>query len=199
MIKGIPYLLIFARLLFACIFLSLTVSSFHSKGIILFLMYAGILSDIFDGIVARKLNVSSQNLRLLDTFVDLLFYISLFAYINSLHLQIVSDNSLLIIIILSLEGLMYFICIVRFKKLPSPHAILSKFWGIYIVIEFTLLLLDVNGIHFRIALLLGLVAHIDRVLIYSLLRHWDHDIPSAYHAFLLRQGKPIHRIQLFNG
>jgi len=197
--KSIPYLLIFVRLLFASIILALALRSYDTPGLILFLMYAGILSDIFDGIIARRLNVSTQNLRLLDTFVDLLFYISLFTYINSLHSQLWSENTWLIISILSLEGMMYAICFLRFRKLPSPHAILSKFWGIYLVVEFTLLLLGVSGIHFSIALIFGLVAHVDRVIIYSLLPNWDHDIPSAHHALLLRQGKPIRRRQLFNG
>jgi phosphatidylglycerophosphate synthase len=162
-------------------------------------MYAGIISDVFDGIIARKLNLSTQNLRLFDTGVDLFFYMALLVYINSLHPQIIPDNFAFVLIILSLEGVMYAISLLRFQKFPSPHAILSKFWGIYLVIEFTLLLLGISGIHFRIALLFGLVAHIDRVLIYALLPRWEHDIPSAYHALLLRQGKTIRRRKLFNG
>jgi CDP-diacylglycerol--glycerol-3-phosphate 3-phosphatidyltransferase len=162
-------------------------------------MYAGILSDIFDGIIARKLNISTENLRLLDTFIDLLFYIALLIYILSRNPLILSDNLSFISIILFLEGLMYAISLIRFKKIPSPHAILSKFWGIYLVIEFTLLLLDVKGVHFKIALLFGILAHVDRVLIYSFLREWDHDIPSTFHALQLRAGKSIKRRKLFNG
>lgn len=163
------------------------------------LLYVGILSDIFDGIIARKLNISTQRLRLLDTVVDLVFYISLLLYIMQRSPSIWSNNRVLIIAILALEGAMYIISLFRFNKFPSPHAILSKFWGIYLVIEFTLLLLGVPGSHFQIALYFGLGTHIDRVLIYSLIRTWDHDIPSSYHAFLLRQGKPIERRKLFNG
>ncbi len=94
---------------------------------------------------------------------------------------------------------MYLISLARFGKLPSPHAIMSKFWGIYIVIEFTLLLIGIKGDHFTIALCIGILVHFDRVLIYSLLRQWDHDIPSAYHALILRQGIPIKRRKIFNG
>ena len=173
--------------------------SFDSTWIVLTLLYLGILSDIFDGIIARKLNISTQRLRLLDTVVDLLFYISLLLYTIQSNPSSWSNNRFGIIIILVLEGATYIISLIRFRKLPAPHAILSKFWGIYLVIEFTLLILGVGGLHFRFALYFGIVAHIDRVLIYSLLRTWDHDIPSSYHAFLLRQGKPIQRRKLFNG
>jgi CDP-diacylglycerol--glycerol-3-phosphate 3-phosphatidyltransferase len=120
-------------------------------------------------------------------------------YITQRSPSIWSNHHVLLIAILALEVSMYIISLLRFKKLPSPHAILSKFWGIYLVIEFTLLILGVTGSHFQIALYFGLVAHIDRILIYSFIRTWDHDIPSSYQAFLLRQGKPIQRWKLFNG
>lgn len=162
-------------------------------------MYLGILADVFDGIIARKLNISTENFRLLDTIFDLLFYLSILIFILSINRQAITDNLQLILIILTLEGFMYFISLARFGKLPSPHAIMSKFWGIYIVIEFTLLILGVKGNHFTIALFFGLMVHTDRLLIYCLLRSWDHDIPSAYHTLLLRQGKPIKRNKMFNG
>jgi CDP-diacylglycerol--glycerol-3-phosphate 3-phosphatidyltransferase len=162
-------------------------------------MYAGIIGDIFDGIIARKLKISTEGFRLLDTIFDLVFYFSILFFIAVVNGKEITNNLPLILCIVTLEGLMYLISLVRFGKLPSPHAIMSKFWGIYIVIEFTLLILGVQGNHFAIALCIGLFVHIDRVLIYILLRQWDHDIPSSYHALLLRQGKMIRRRELFNG
>ena len=107
-----------------------------------------IFSDIFDGVIARRLGVSTNNLRLLDTLVDLLFYLSLFNYISIRNSSIVKENLILIVSILVLEGFMYAISLIRFRTLPSPHAILSKFWGVVLVIEFSLLLIGVDGNHF---------------------------------------------------
>ena len=64
------------------------------------------------------------------------------------------------------------------------------------MVGFSLLIIGISGYHFKIALVFGLIAHIDRVLIYILLRQWDHDIPSSYHAYMLRQGKQILRNKL---
>jgi CDP-diacylglycerol--glycerol-3-phosphate 3-phosphatidyltransferase len=174
-------------------------TEYSKKSIVLILMYAGIISDIFDGIIARRLNISTKNFRQLDTIFDLIFYFSILFFIISINLQSILDTIVLIGFILTLEALMYIISLTRFRKLPSPHAILSKLWGIYIVVEFSLLIIGISGYHFKIALVFGLIAHIDRVLIYILLRHWDHDIPSSYHAYMLRQGKQILRNKLFNG
>ena len=162
-------------------------------------MYAGIIGDIFDGIIARKFNLSTDRFRLLDTIFDLLFYLSLLFFILSINYQAIIDNLQFILCILTLEGLMYLISWARFGKLPSPHAIMSKFWGLYIVIEFTLLIIGLQGNHFTIALYIGIIVHLDRLLIYILLKQWDHDIPSCYHALLLRQGRPMKRKKLFNG
>jgi CDP-diacylglycerol--glycerol-3-phosphate 3-phosphatidyltransferase len=162
-------------------------------------MYTGIITDIFDGIIARKLNVSTEKFRLLDTIFDLIFYFSILFFISKINPFALSKNLLLIVIILILESLMYIISLTRFRKLPSPHAILSKFWGLYLIIEFSLLIIGVSGYHFTIALLVGTIVHIDRVLIYICLRQWDHDIPSCYHAIQLRQGKTISRKKIFNG
>lgn len=163
------------------------------------MLYLGVIADVLDGIIARKLNISTENFRLLDTLFDLLFYLSVFLFIFSTNSQEIESNAFLILGVLSLELLMYAICLFRFNKLPSPHAILSKFWGLYLVVEFTLLILGVRGNHFAIALAIGLFVHVDRILIYVLLKKWDHDIPSSYHALLLRKGKQIKRRKLFNG
>lgn len=198
--KRIPILLIVIRLLLGCVILfwALT-NATQTKFLMLALLYVGILSDIFDGIIARKLNISTDNLRFFDTLVDLLFYLAIVFYLISNHSKLVFENLPFVAAILALESFMYLTSFVRFRKFPSPHAILSKFWGLYLIVEFTLLILDVGGSHFRIALFFGFVAHLDRVLIYLLLPSWQHDIPSAWHANELRHGRPIHRRKIFNG
>ncbi|MGZ4054553.1 MAG: CDP-alcohol phosphatidyltransferase family protein [Bacteroidia bacterium] len=198
--QKIPLILLCSRLVFAFIVIALTL--FHQewiKYLVIVLMYAGLLSDILDGIIARRLNISTEQFRQLDTIIDLTFYMSLLFYIFYQNTNYFFENSYLIVGILVLEVLMYLISWFRFRKFPSPHAILSKFWGLYLFIEFTLILLGVEGWHFRIALCFGLVAHIDRVLIYSILGKWEHDIPSCYHAYLLRRGVSIKKNKLFNG
>jgi CDP-diacylglycerol---glycerol-3-phosphate 3-phosphatidyltransferase len=198
--KHIPNILLHIRLFIACIIFAITSSAqTHSNALVLTLLYIGIISDIFDGIIARKLSISTQQFRVKDTLFDFLFYISIVYYIFSIQPSIFLANKEIICIIFSLEFCMYALSLLRFGKFPSPHAILSKFWGIYLVIEFSLLLFGVTGTHFTIALLCGILVHLDRVFIYLLLNQWDHDIPSSYHALLLRQGKQIHRLKIFNG
>ena len=76
--KQIPNILLYSRLLIAIIIFILVVLQFsHLNILVLVLMYIGILTDIFDGIIARKLNVSSKNFRVLDTIFDVIFLFSI--------------------------------------------------------------------------------------------------------------------------
>lgn len=54
------------------------------------------------------------------------------------------------------------------------------------------------GIYFWKAIVLGFVSHLDRIFFTLMLPYWTHDIPGAYHARLIRKGKPIRRFKLFN-
>jgi hypothetical protein len=47
-------------------------------------------------------------------------------------------------------------------------------------------------------LITGLLSQLDRIIISSLLPKPECDIPSAYHAYLRRQGKTFKRYKLFN-
>jgi len=45
---------------------------------------------------------------------------------------------------------------------------------------------------------LGFISHIERILITLLLPKWTHDIPSFYHAYLIRKGVGFKRNKLLN-
>jgi phosphatidylglycerophosphate synthase len=187
---NIPLALILFRLLLAPVILGLAYFiGENSKPVILILMYLGLLSDIFDGIIARKMNVSSAKLRRMDSQTDMIFWLSIGFATWILYPRLISDNSVAIWTILSMEVSVYAISILKFKRETCTHAFLSKLWGITLLIAFTSLIgFNHAGIPFSIAIIMGLISHIDRILITLLLPEWTHDIPSTYHAYLIRKG-----------
>ena len=73
--KNLPIGLIYFRLYSGI--LILTLSFFDSEyyaAITAVLFSLGLLSDIFDGIIARRLRVATQKLRRLDSLVDQVFF-----------------------------------------------------------------------------------------------------------------------------
>lgn len=198
---NIPQLLILFRFLLAPVILGLAYYA-GEKGttIIVVLMYLGLLSDILDGIIARKQHVSTATLRRLDSQSDMLFWLSIGIASWIIYPELISAHLWEVRAILSLEVICYVVSILKFKKESSSHAFLSKMWGLSLLAAFTAILgFNHAGFPFYIALILGFVAHIDRLLITLLLPRWTHDVPSAYHAYLIRQGREIHRNPYFNG
>ena len=199
--KRLPITLIAFRFLaaFAILFLGFKFG-LNARKLILWLMYLGLFSDIFDGIIARKVGVSSEKLRRLDSQTDLIFWLSIGIITYFLFPNLIIENRNPIIVIFVMEAMCYFISFFKFGKETCTHAFLAKLWGLSLLAAFTSLLgFQYAGIPFYIAIILGLISHIDRILITLILPEWHHDIPSSYHAWLIRKGKNIKRNSLLNG
>lgn len=198
--KKIPLLLIILRLVLApiVIFIAFKLKQEGRLSIII-LMYLGLFSDIFDGIIARKLNVQTEKLRRLDSQIDLVFWIAIGVSVWILYPELIKQNSIFISLIFIMEALCYAISFIKFGKETCTHALISKLWGITLVIAFTSLIgFNYAGIPFYTCIVIGLLSHLDVILIILLLPKWDHDIPSFYHALQIRKGIPIKRNKLFN-
>lgn len=198
--KTIPYLLIAIRFVFApIIFFLAYLKGEESRFLILTLMFVGLLTDIFDGIIARKVGVSSEKLRRLDSQVDLVFWLSLGFAAYFINPEVIKNHWQSIALIFIMETLCYIISIVKFKKETCTHAWLSKLWGLSLLIAFTYLIgFQHAGWAFHLTIILGIISHIDVILIILILPKWQYDVPSCYHAWNIRKGKQRKKSTLFN-
>ncbi len=171
-----------------------------STPIILILMYLGLISDVLDGIIARNQGISSEKLRRLDSQTDMLFWLSLGISTWILHPDLINQNAIAIWSILIMEIACYAISIRKFKKETCTHAFLSKIWGLTLLIAFTSLIgFSHAGVAFYLAIIFGLISHIDVILIVLLLPKWTYDVPSSYHAYLIRKNVKFKRNKYLNG
>lgn len=198
--KTIPYLLIATRFLFAPIIFALAYfNGEESQFVILSLMFIGLLTDIFDGIIARKVGVSSEKLRRLDSQVDLVFWLSLGFAVYFINPEVIKNQWQNIVLIFIMEALCYIISIIKFKKETCTHAWLSKLWGLSLLIAFTYLIgFQHAGWAFHLTIILGIISHIDVILIILILPKWQYDVPSCYHAWNIRKGELRKKSTLFN-
>ncbi|MEO5499943.1 MAG: CDP-alcohol phosphatidyltransferase family protein [Ginsengibacter sp.] len=113
----IPIALIIFRFIIglAVIVLSaIQISNYIQIAILFFTI--GLLTDIFDGIIARQLNVSTQRLRRLDSSVDQVFFIS-FAIATYIQCpDFFKTNTLKLTVLFGIEALTYLISFIKFKK-----------------------------------------------------------------------------------
>ena len=199
--KNIPFLLIGFRFVLAPVMIVLAYAyGDEARLSIVVLLLLGILSDIFDGIIARNTGVSTEKLRRMDSQTDLLFWLSAGWCAWVLNPVIVQHNKYAIIMIFVMEGLTYVFSILKFGKETCTHAFLSKLWGITLFIAFVGIIgFGFAGWTFTLAIAFALISHLDVYLIILFLPQWTHDVPSCYHAWLIRKGKNIKRNRLFNG
>ncbi len=112
---------------------------------------------------------------------------------------VIRNHQVVIYVLLGMEVLCYIVSITKFGRETCTHAYLSKFWGLTLLVAFTDLIVNGNaGFLFNLCLIAGIISHLDRILITLILLHWQHDVPSAYHAYLVRKGKPFKKFALFN-
>jgi len=169
------------------------------KKLVVVLLFLGLISDVLDGIIARKQNIASAKMRRLDSQTDMIFWLSAGFTAWFMWPEVISNHSFVIWILLGMEASCYAVSILRFGRETCTHAYLSKFWGLTLLAAFTDLILNGNaGFLFYFCLSAGIISHLDRILITLILPKWQHDVPSAYHAWLIRKGRAFKKFILFN-
>ena len=198
--KKLPYILIATRFLLApIIFLLAYFGIENSRNLILILMYFGLFTDIFDGIIARKVGVSSEKLRRLDSQTDLVFWLAIGFATYFLNPKIIQEHWKSISLIFGMEALCYIVSLWKFGKETCTHAWISKLWGISLLIAFTSLIgFSEAGWAFYLCVILGFISHLDVILIILILPKWQFDVPSSYHAWKIRNGKLLKKSVLLN-
>jgi CDP-diacylglycerol--glycerol-3-phosphate 3-phosphatidyltransferase len=197
----IPLVLIYSRLVFSgAILLLTTFKPLHYQAIVVFFIAAGLLSDIFDGIIARHLNISTEKLRRLDSTIDQVFWLCIVLCAYLAGPAFFKQHLLPILIVLGLETLCYLLSFIKFKKEVATHAIASKIWTLSLFAFLVQIILTGNSSFlFYTCIYLGIATRLEIIAILLILNRWTNDIPSVYHAVLIRKGKAIKKNKLFNG
>lgn len=193
-----PWSLVYFRLIAGPITIIFSSKLNYPQLFILILMWAGLISDIFDGIIARHFGVATRLLRIMDAWVDIVFWLCIAISIFILHPFIWQQNKFLLLAFFIQEPISDIINLVKFKKQGCAHNWTSKLFGLFLLASFTIILLNGSFHFFRIALVIGLLSQWDRIIISSLLPQAECDIPSSYHAWLRRKGKTFKRYKLLN-
>ncbi len=197
----IPILLIYSRLLigFVLIFLSIyQVENYRFFAIAL--LTIGLLTDIFDGIIARRLNVSSQTLRRLDSSVDQVFFISVTVATYIQCPTFFKANAVKLFVLIGFEVFTYIVSYLKFRKEIATHSIGAKIWTLFLFATLVQIIWQCeSNLLFNICFWFGILTRLEIAGIILTLKNWTNDVPSIYHAYLLRQGKAIKRNKLFNG
>jgi phosphatidylglycerophosphate synthase len=153
-------------------------------------LIAAFLSDVFDGVLARRLGVATPILRRLDSIADSIFYVCALWVVWRLHPNVILTNAALLAVLIALELIRYVFDWRKFGREASYHMWSSKLWGIALFVGFLSILVFESGNAFVIAaIVIGIAADVEGLLITMVLKTCQPDVPSIVHALRIRAGK----------
>ena len=155
------------------------------------MVLTALLSDIFDGVLARRWNCDTAAVRLFDSMADILFYICCAAALWLSRPQLTRSFVVPIALIISLEALKFVFDFVKFGKPTSYHSWLAKTWGlilaITVVMSFATHQMLALQIAWWIAVAVGILYCFEGLAISLLMPEWRHDLKTLWHAWKIRR------------
>ena len=166
------------RLLLAVPFVAIGTSRGSGRAAALVLA-TGFLSDVYDGIIARRFGVATAGLRRLDSAVDTAFYLAAAFCLWRLHPRAILSHRWLIAIVIGTLVINHVFEFWKFGREASYHAWLAKAWGAALFAALLLLFVAGDDRLLTVALLIGIASHVENFLITLRLRAWRHDVRSV--------------------
>ena len=151
------------------------------------LLVAGFLSDVFDGVVARRGGVATASLRRLDSSVDTVFYLCVAYAAWRIAPDALRANRWGVAVVLGTMALNYVVEWLRFRREASYHARSARLFGLVLFVALAWLLATGGGALIPAAVLCGVVSHLENLAITLVLPRWQHDVPSVIHAWRIRR------------
>jgi len=160
----------------------------------------GMLNDIFYGMLARHLGVSTERLRRLSSNVDQIFFI---CAIVSIYLQqpaFFQQQLYPIIILVASEMAIYVVSFIKFRKEVATHSLGAKILTLFLfalLVQVTLT--GQSHILFLIVFWLGILTRAEIIAIILVLKQWQNDVPNLKQAWRIRKGLAVQHNRFFNG
>ena len=147
----------------------------------------GLVSDVLDGVLARRLGQESPLGARLDQWGDFALWISLPLGAWWLWPEIIAREKAFLAVALVCMLLPTAIAYARYRAVPGYHTWSVKVGAILMGIGVALLLVADVAWPFRVAALFQIVCAIDELSITFLLSECRNDVPSVFHAARLRR------------
>lgn len=193
-LRTLPVCLVFLRFLLGPLLLVSACATFTWRSLqggslwIVALFLLAFLTDVFDGILARRLGVVTVKLREYDGWVDVWFYcwVVLTAWIY--YLPALHPFLLPVLLVIATQLLAFLIDWLKYRRLSSYHAYSSKAWGVTLFLAFVALFgFGRTGVFFWLAVGVGIISHLEEIAMTLVLPQWVHDVPGIVQAVRLRR------------
>ena len=167
----------------------------YAGAIIAALIVLALLSDIYDGLLARLWEIDTENLRRWDTRADTFFYFCVLIAVLLRNPTAILARWPIIAALLAAQAAQHLFSLYKYGRHASYHSVISKIWGLLMAAAMICLLgFDLDGWFTSFALGWGILCNLQGLAMSLLLPTWHRDVPSLCHAFRLRSNE-IERIR----
>jgi phosphatidylglycerophosphate synthase len=149
---------------------------------------AALVSDVFDGVLARRWHVDTARLRVGDTIADTIFYSGVLAVIVLRYPAALRGRWLLLAALIAVEVGQHAFAFAKFGRNASYHSILAKCWGLWMAAAtIGLLGFGLDNWLLDVTIAWGILCNLEGFAMTLVLPKWRHDILTLGHALRMRR------------
>ncbi len=177
-ILTIPNALSFSRIVFLPLLIALALMRKDTAFLIIFIVIGS--TDAFDGLVARKFNMTSDFGKTIDSLADLFFYLACAWFMYQLFPAVLEPNLMLLYVFLSVLAISFVVSFIRIGKPVMMHTYWLK---LNAVLVYMLIILSffTDTTWFLAAILFSFIgAFTEEMAIFILFGDVDPDTPSIF-------------------
>jgi phosphatidylglycerophosphate synthase len=184
--KHIPGALVASRLIAGPILLWTALTGQNRDWLIAILIYV-FVSDVIDGMIARRLKVVTERLRVADSWADTSFYVCVALAVWLRHRPLLGPFILPLLIVLGMMAVNWIVAMLKFGRALSFHAYSSKLWGLSLFVASVALLgFSYAGVFLWAVIIVGIAGHLEGFAMTLILPRWAHDVSGIPEALRLR-------------
>src|SRR4028119_1933344 len=146
------------------------------------------LSDIFDGVIARRLGVSTASLRRADSWADVCLYLCVGVSAFLVHPDVVIAFRKPLSVVMGIQLIWWVVNLAKYGQPASYHTYSAKAWGVTLfVATIALFGFGYGGLTLNLAIAVGIIHTVEEIAMTLILPQWTHDVLSIVHALRLGQ------------
>jgi CDP-diacylglycerol--glycerol-3-phosphate 3-phosphatidyltransferase len=151
------------------------------------IVITALVSDIFDGVLARRWGCDTAGVRLFDSMADTFFYVCVAIALWIGQPQVWRHNAGLLGGLVALEVMRFGLDFAKFEKPTSYHSYLAKSWGLVMAIGVVAVFASGRASPvLSVALVLGIVCDVEGLAMSLMLPVWRKDVKTIWAAWRLR-------------
>jgi CDP-diacylglycerol--glycerol-3-phosphate 3-phosphatidyltransferase len=152
------------------------------------IVVAALVSDIYDGVLARRGRCDTEGVRLFDSMADTVFYLCTAVALWFGHPEVWRSFWGLLAVLLALECARFSLDFAKFGRPASYHSYLAKVWGLVMAVA----VVGVFAWHHAnvlvpVAMMLGILCDVEGLTMSLVMPVWRKDIKTIREAWRLRR------------